>query len=161
MRQRPEQQRNYQDDCAGLFHENFRAVERVQERGAQAGQTIRRQFNHQRLAAAGQNGALKNPRHAQRGGDSCDIGAGENKRGLERRLREQQRRDHRIDRDARRARHQRRDEDGRQAVARIFHDARGHDGGNGAGMGGEQRHEGFAGQAELAHNFVHHERGAR
>jgi hypothetical protein len=65
-----------------------------------------------------------------------------------------------VDGQARRAGHEGRDEDGGEAVALVLDGARGHDGGNGAGVGGEQRDEGFAVEADGAHDAVGDERGA-
>ena len=74
-------------------------------------------------------------------------------------------RDHRpddqgIDRDARRAGHQRRDQDGGQPVAfRVDHPRR-HDARNGASKAGEQRDKGATVQPRPAHDLVHQERRA-
>ena len=69
--------------------------------------------------------------------------------------------DQRVDRDARRAGHQRRDQDGGQPVAAVVDHARRHDAGDGAGETRQQRNEGAAVQAGAAHDAVHQERGAR
>ena len=65
-----------------------------------------------------------------------------------------------VDRQARRAGHERRDENGGEAVALVLDGARGHDGRNGAGIGGEQRDEGLAVEADGAHDAISNERGA-
>ena len=69
--------------------------------------------------------------------------------------------DQRIDRDARRAGHQRRDQDRGQPVALVVDHARRHDSGNRAGEARQQRNEGAAVQAGAAHDAVHQERRAR
>ena len=65
-----------------------------------------------------------------------------------------------VDGQARRAGHEGRDEDGGEAVALVLDGARGHDGGNGAGVGGEQGNEGLAVESDGAHDAVGDERGA-
>ena len=69
--------------------------------------------------------------------------------------------DQRVDRDARRAGHQRRDQDGGQPVAAVVDHPRRHDAGDGAGEARQQRNEGAAVQARAAHDAVHQERRAR
>ncbi len=61
---------------------------------------------------------------------------------------------------ARGAGHEGRDEDGGEAVALVLDGARGHDGGNRAGIGGEQGDEGLAVESDGAHDAVGDERGA-
>ena len=53
------------------------------------------------------------------------------------------------------------DEDGGETVALVLDGACGHDGGHGAGVGGEERDEGFAVEADSAHDAIGDERGAR
>ncbi len=65
-----------------------------------------------------------------------------------------------VDGQPRRAGHERGDQNGRQAVALVLDGARGHDGRNGAGVGGEQRNEGLAVQSDGAHDAVGDQRGA-
>ena len=65
-----------------------------------------------------------------------------------------------VDRQARRAGHEGRDQDGGEAVALVLDGARGHDGRNSAGVGGEQRDEGLAVESDGAHDAVGDERGA-
>ena len=66
-----------------------------------------------------------------------------------------------INRQSRRATHQRRDENGDEPVLWGFDGARGHDAGNGAGEGTEHRNETFAVQSDFAHQAVHQKRRAR
>ena len=68
--------------------------------------------------------------------------------------------DERVDGQARGAGHEGRDEDGGEALALVLDGARGHDGGHGAGVGGEQRDESLAVEADGAHHAVRDERGA-
>jgi len=56
----------------------------MQECGAQTGQTIRRQFYHQRFAASGQNRMPENQCGDHGKNNAGRIGAGENQRGFER-----------------------------------------------------------------------------
>ena len=65
-----------------------------------------------------------------------------------------------VDRQARGAGHEGRDKNGGEAVALVLDGARGHDGWNGAGIGGEQRDEGFAVEADGAHDAIGDEGGA-
>ena len=51
-------------------------------------------------------------------------------------------------------------EDGGEALALVLDGARGHDGGHGAGVGGEQRDESFAVETDGAHHAIGDERGA-
>ena len=67
----------------------------------------------------------------------------------------------RIDRQARRTGHQRRDHDRDQAVAGDRDGARGHDARDRAGEGRQQRNERATGQADHAHQPVEEEGGAR
>ena len=62
-----------------------------------------------------------------------------------------------VDRDARRAGHQRRHQDGGQPVALVVDHPRRHDARDGAGEGRQQRDEGAAVQAGAAHDPVHQE----
>jgi hypothetical protein len=74
----------------------------------------------------------------------------------------QQRGDHeQVDGQARGAAHERRDEDGRKSVLRVLDGARGHDAGDRARVGPEERDEGSAVQAHAAHRAVHQEGRAR
>ncbi len=73
---------------------------------------------------------------------------------------DERRDDEGVDGQARGAGHEGRDEDGGDALALVLDGARGHDGGHGAGVGGEQRDEGLAVEADGAHDAVGDERGA-
>ena len=68
---------------------------------------------------------------------------------------------HDVNRQPRGAAHERRDEDGDEAVLAVLDGARGHDAGDGAGKRAEHRDEGFAVQADLRHQPIHDEGGAR
>ena len=68
--------------------------------------------------------------------------------------------DHRIDRQPRRAGHQRGDQDRGQPVLGIGDRARRHDPGNGAGEARQQRDEAAAREADVGHQPVHDERRA-
>jgi hypothetical protein len=65
-----------------------------------------------------------------------------------------------VDRQARRAGHQRRDHDGGETVALFLDRAGGHDAGDGAGERREQRDKGAAIEADAQHQLVHQESGA-
>ena len=75
-------------------------------------------------------------------------------------IRNERRDDQRVDRQARRAGHERRDENGGDSLALVLDGARGHDRRHSAGVGGEQRDERLAVEADGAHDAVGDERGA-
>ena len=65
-----------------------------------------------------------------------------------------------IDRQARGASHERRNQNGGDALALVLDSAGGHDGRHCAGIGREQRDERFAVEADGAHDTVGDQRGA-
>ena len=73
---------------------------------------------------------------------------------------DERRDDQRVDGQPRRAGHERRDQDGGESLALVLDGARGHDGRHSAGVGGEQRDEGFAVESDGAHDAVGDQRGA-
>jgi hypothetical protein len=75
--------------------------------------------------------------------------------------RDEGRDDQGVDRDARRARHQRGDQDRGKPVAAIVDHACRHDAGDGTGEAREQRDEGPAVQARATHDAIHQESRAR
>ena len=76
-------------------------------------------------------------------------------------LRNERGNDQRVDGNARRAGHQRRDQDRGHPVAAVVDDACGHDFRNGAGKARQQRDESAAMQPDAAHDAIHQERCSR
>ena len=104
-------------------------------------------------------------RGEQRAGDPGDVEA-EHHQALqpdapaEARVRDEGGDDQGVDRQPRRAGHQRRDQDRRQPVLGVVDRARRHDPRNRAGEARQQGNESAAGQADAVHQPVHQERGA-
>ena len=117
-------------------------------------------------ALSRQNSMLDHERHAERADDAGGVEA-EHHQALQAeaapdlRVGDEGRDDQGVDRDPRRAGHQRRDQDGGQPVALVVDHPRRHDAGDRAGEARQQRDEGAAVQAGAAHDAVHQERGAR
>jgi hypothetical protein len=125
-----------------------------------------RQFEDERGFAGLEDGAFEQP-----GGGHCadessqveaehDDGAQAKKSVEERDVGNEGGDQQHVHREARGAGHERRDQNGGEAVALVLDGARGHDGGNGAGIGGEQGNEGLAVQSNGAHDAVGDQRGA-
>ncbi|KAG0750786.1 hypothetical protein G6F24_014942 [Rhizopus arrhizus] len=125
-------------------------------------QAVRRQFQHQRMLALVAAPLLHDPRHRQRTEDAGRIQAEQHQallvehapHGL---LRDERTNQQRIHRQARRAGHQRRDQDRGPAVARVLDAAGGHDARHRTGEAGQQRDERAAGQAGCRHHAVEQE----
>ena len=111
-------------------------------------------------------GALQQPRRGEGGDESGKIEAEHHQRAQAEKAVEvrgvgnEGRDEQQIDRQPRRAGHERRDQNGGQAVALVLNGARGHDGRNRAGIGRKQRDERFAVEADSAHHAVGDQRGA-
>ena len=130
-------------------------------------QLVVRQFEHERRrGVVAPEEMIGDERHAERADDAGGVEA-EHHQPLQADeapdlpVGNERRDDQRIDRDARRAGHQRRHQDGGQPVALVVDHARRHDSGNGAGEARQQRNEGAAVQARAAHDAIHQERRAR
>ena len=126
-----------------------------------------RQFQHERRRrVVAPHEELDQERHAERAGDARRIKAEHHQAAQidpapNLRVGDEGGNDQRVDRDPRRAGHQRRDQDGGQPVAAIVDHPRRHDAGDRAGETRQQRNEGAAVQAGAAHDAVHQERRAR
>ena len=134
---------------------------------AQPRQLVVRQFQHERRRRiVAQHEEFDQERHAERAGDARDIEP-EHHEALQVDKApdlfggDEGRDDQRVDGNARRAGHQRRDQDGGEAVAPVVDHPRRHDAGDGAGKARQQRNEGAAVQPGAAHDAVHQERRAR
>ena len=100
-------------------------------------------------------------RAEQRRRGAEQVAADERERGEARPVGEDQAGQQHVHRQPRRAAHERRDEDRREAIAAIGNQPRAHDAGQRARVRREQRHERVARQAEAIQQPVHHERRAR
>ena len=159
----PQHDADAEDDGAGALQEKAGALEHLHDHVAQPRQPVGRQFHDHHGRRALEQRALEKPREAEgaqraeRIHEQHDAGLRQHRHGVA----GQQRGDHQqVDGEARRAAHERGDEDGHKPVLGILDGARGHNAGNRAGVGAEQRDEGFAVEANAAHQPIHDERGA-
>ena len=164
--QKPQHDVDAQNHCAGAAEEELRAVPHVAQDGRGHGAFVGRQLHDEHRRLAFEQGFLEHPRYYQRHHRAEQIHREQGQPlqaeyAGELRLRHARGDEHGVDRQPRRAAHQRRDEDGHEPVLRRLDGARGHDAGDGAGVGTQHRDEALAVQADLAHQAVHEERRAR
>ncbi|KAF5289490.1 hypothetical protein FQR65_LT20824 [Abscondita terminalis] len=162
----PQHDAHGQDDAAHAAQEDHGALVQAQGQAARAGPAVGRQLHQQRRGAGAAAGQLCHACHGHGADDAGHIQREQHQAlqvedtahgALGNEGADQQR----IDRQACRAGHQRRDHDGHQPVAPAGDGARGHDAGHGAGKAGQQRDEGATRQPHLAHDPVQQEGRAR
>ena len=166
VREHPKSKRDGDDDGASVPHEDAGAIEKAQAERVERGHAVLRQLQNEGRVAGFEDGAFEQARGGEGGDESREIEAehdesaqaddavqvvGVGNEGGD----EQQ-----IDRQARGAGHEGRDKNGGEPVALVLDGARGHDGGNGAGVSGEQRDEGLAIQTDRPHDAVGDQSGA-
>ena len=120
----------------------------------QGRQVIRRQFHDERRRFALEQRVLEHHAGQNRQRDTDEV---ERKNHVLRVVREERGTKQHIDRQTRAAGHERRHGDRHQTVTAMFERARGHDCRHVAAEADNQRHEGFARQADPAHEAVHDE----
>ena len=149
MRENPKRQRDGDDDGSGHPNEDARAVEQAQAERVESGHAVLRQLEDEGRIAGAEDGALEQARGGECGDEAGDVeaehddGAQADDSVQEVGVGNEGGDEQQIDGQARGAGHERRDQDGGEAVALVFDGARGHDGWNGAGVSREQRDEGL------------------
>ncbi len=143
MREDPESQGDAEDDGAGLAEEDVGAVHEAEEERAQGGHAVLRQFKNEGRFVGLEDGAFEQP-GGSHGADEAgnvkrqhDDGAQAEESVEKSDVGDEGGDQKHVNGQARRAGHEGSDEDGGEAVAAVFDGARGHDGGNGAGISGE------------------------
>ncbi len=162
----PDEEGDAEDDGAGFFEEELAAVVEAQGERAHGGPAVLGQLEDEGRGVGLHDGGVEQLGGDERGEEAEGVEAEHDQRAQaddaaeEHAVGDEGRDDEGVDGQARGAGHERRDEDGGDALALVLDGARGHDGGDGAGVGGEQRDEGFAVEADGAHDAVGDERGA-
>ncbi len=165
--QRPDHDRHAQDHRAGAPQEHFGAVDQPQSQRRQGGPAVRRHLQHERGALALEHRGFKQARRCNGSDKPKNIQpqhrsrASSQEEAHQRPVRNERRDDQQVNRKPRRAGHERRDQNGGDAVALVLDGARRHDGRNRAGVGGKQRDEALALQADAGHGAVRDHRRAR
>ena len=149
--QKPQQHRHRQNDPTDTFDEDHRALIQANEQVTDVRPTVCRQFEQQRVFGFVFAPLLQKPRHDQRRNDARDIQAKQHESlqvdwscDL---CRRNERTDQQcINRQTCRTRHQRRDENCRQSIARIGNASRRHNARHSARKRRQQRNERTSGQ---------------
>ena len=162
----PEGHGDGEDDGAGLAHEDAAAVNDAHDERAQGGHAVLGQLQDEGGFAGLEDGAFEQVGGGHGGDEAGQIKAEHGERlQAEESVQESATRheggdEQHVDGQAGGAGHEGRDQDGGDAVAAVLNGARGHDGGDGAGIGREQGDEGLAVEADGAHDAVGDEGGA-
>src|ERR1039458_8984387 len=164
--QYPKGQSDAEDDGSGLAQEDARAVYQTEGQGAQGGHAVLGQLKDERRLAGLEDGAFQQPCGGHGPHKAGHIEA-EHDDGAQAEKAVQvddvgdEGGDHQhVNRQARGAGHERRDQNGRHPVTLVLDGARGHDGRHGAGVGREQRDKGLAVEPGGAHDAVGDQGGA-
>ena len=159
----PQRDRAREDHGAGFAQEHRRFAPHHAEHVARAREAIRRQLDDegQPLRLERLHGLRDHPRSDERRDDAERVHRDHQERLREPRARDERRDDERVDRQARRAGHQRHDEHRQQAVALALHRARRGDGRDRACEAEQHRHECTPVQVHRAHHAIHQVRDAR
>ena len=165
IRQRPDDNGNREYDRAGALEEDLGAAEELHQHGLQVGSAKFGQHQCKRRFRAAQRGLANQERGEDAHDDAEHVQAEEYEplqiqkahrfRGHE--CRDQQR----INRQSRRAGHERRRENGGDTVAPIRYDPRRHDARHGAGETRNHRDDRLPGETHGPHRAIHEVRGAR
>ncbi len=146
------------DHLADAENEHLQPLPGLQPNAAQAGQAIGRQL-HDKGHGLAPNGRLaQHPRGEQRHHDAQHV---QQKYHLPAGAAEKHHGERHIDGQPRRARHEGLHQHRKQAAARVFDDARAHDGRHIATKADDHGHQRVAGQAHAAHEAIHRIGGAR
>ena len=161
MRERPEHDRNGQDHGPGAAEEDLRAIDEAERQAAGGRPAVGRHLENERRRCAPEDRGFEQSRRDDgcREADHIEsdhrCGLGAEERAEHAALRGNEgRNDQGVNGQTRRAGHERGDENGRDPVPLAFDRAGGHDGGNGAGVSGEQRDERFSLQSDARHRAI-------
>ncbi|OIQ86660.1 hypothetical protein GALL_314680 [mine drainage metagenome] len=157
-RQQQQHDADRDDDPSDAKHEHAQPLPRLQQHAAHAGHAVRRQLDEQRHRFARQRGAANQQRAEQRRDDAHQI---QREHQLAAVFTKEHDSERQVDRQPRRARHERLHQHGQQPTAGVFDDARAHDRRHIAPEADDHRHQGVSGQPEAAHQPVHRIGGAR
>ena len=151
---------------ATCLRKDFAAVHNGERDGAQPWHAVVRQLDGKGRRLAAHDGGAQQQRRDQRGEQAGQVqrhhgdGLQTDDAAQQRARRDERGNEQRIDRQARRAGHERCDEDGCDAIAARRDGARGHDGRDRARVGGQQREKGASVQTDAAHGAVGDDGGA-